>query len=52
MSPIIDTIKIPAGYTLERRPLCAPRVDELPTIRDEKGRVRAVVEQWRPDAAN
>lgn len=52
MSPTIEQIKIPAGFTLERRHVCSPRTDERPTLRDRDGHILAVVEQWRPDAAN
>jgi hypothetical protein len=52
MSPMFDTPKLPNGFTLERRHVCAPRADERPTLRDEQGRVRAVVEQWRPEQSN
>ena len=51
MSPQFEATKIPAGYSLERRPTCHP-VDERPTLRDERGRVRAVVECWTPEMAN
>lgn len=52
VSPLAEQIQIPAGLTLQRRPVCSPRADERPTLRTADGRVLAVVEQWRPDALN
>lgn len=52
MSPMQFEPKIPDRMTLERRHVCAPRQDERPTLRDEQGRVLAVVESWRPEMAN
>lgn len=48
MSPEVTQTHIPDRYSLERRYACSLRTDERPLLRDEHGRVLAVVEQWRP----
>ena len=52
MSPQIEQLKVPPTFTLARRPTHDPRADELPALRAEDGRVRCVVESWRPDVLN
>ena len=44
MSPQNIETMLPDGFTLAPRPTCF-HVDERPTLRDEHGRVRAVVER-------
>jgi hypothetical protein len=49
MSPQTET-KLPPGYTLQRRDTREQHyTDERPTLRDDAGRVLAVVERWVPD---
>lgn len=48
MSPNTETLHIPPRLALVRRP-AQPEADERPMLRDEQGRVRAVVETWRPN---
>lgn len=52
MSPQIEELHIPDGFVLQQRDVCHQRSDERPMLRDEHGRVRAVVESWRPELAN
>lgn len=52
MSPQITETKLPPGWLVTPRHDPYPRQDERPVVRDERGRVRAVVEQWVPDMAN
>lgn len=49
MSPQIEALKVPPTLTLARRPTHDEAADERPMLRDARGRVLAVIEQWRPD---
>ncbi len=49
MSPQMHETRLPPGYQIAPRPVCAPRAEERPLLRDERGRVLAVVEQWAPE---
>lgn len=49
MGPQSNETRIPDRMTLQHRPVCAPRADERPLLRDEQGHVLAQVEQWRPE---
>lgn len=51
MSPQITETHVPDRMTLTRRATCSPRADERPLLRDERGRVLAVVEAWSPTMA-
>lgn len=52
MSPQTVETRIPDRMTLARRAVCSPRSDERPLLRDERGRVLAVVEAWTPSSTN
>ncbi len=52
MSPQVIETHLPHGYTLEPQRAATPRIDERPLLRDDEGRVLAVVEAWRPDVVN
>lgn len=46
-----ESMHIPSRMHLEKRPTQSPRTDELPQLRDERGRTLAIVECWQPEAA-
>ncbi len=49
MVPETNVIRVPEGWTVERRAVCQPRSDEVPTVRDASGRVLAQIETWVPE---
>ncbi len=49
MSPQAERVRVPPTMTLAPRWLGAPMPDERPLLRDERGRVLAVVEVWSPN---